>query len=99
MLQELQKIRTAAQLLSAREPTLAEPLLRASATVWEQLYELSEWPASLETSARRLAERLTTAEGHVEDAVTAMNSTEAQSVAREILDFASEFETTNGALA
>mgnify|MGYP007073240918 CR=1 FL=1 len=98
MLEELQKIRTAAQLLSVREPALAEPLLGACATIWKQIYELTAWRADLEARARRVAERVSTADGNVEDAVTAMDSTQAQAVAREIMDFASEFEAKNGAL-
>ena len=92
MLEELQTIRTAAQLLSVREPALAEPLLDASATIWKQMYELNDWPADLETSARQLAKQLSSTAHDVEGTVTAT------AMAKAIMDFANEFETKNGAL-
>ncbi|QDU47328.1 hypothetical protein Mal52_58570 [Symmachiella dynata] len=98
MLEELQTIRTAAQLLSVREPALAEPLLDASATIWKQMYELNDWPADLAASALLLAKQLSSTEHDVEGTVTAMDQTTATAMAKAIMDFANEFETKSGAL-
>ncbi len=98
MLEELHTIRTAAQLLSVREPELAESLLGACATVWKQMYELNDWPGDLEASARQLAKQLSSADGDVEGTVMAMDQSKATATAKAILGFANEFETKNGAL-
>ncbi|TWU13426.1 hypothetical protein CA54_22610 [Symmachiella macrocystis] len=98
MLEELHTIRTAAQLLSIREPELAESLLGACATVWKQMYELNDWPADLEASALQLAKQLSSTEHDVEGTVTAMDHSTAAAMAKAILDFANELETKNGAL-
>ncbi len=98
MLEELQKIRTAAQLLSSREPELTEPLLGACATLWKQIYERSDWPADLEARARQLANRLSTVDDNVEETVKTMDSNQTKEVARSIIDFAHKLESNNGAL-
>lgn len=96
MFEELELIRSAAQVLAVRDPTLTERLLNACDTMWEQMYEKSDWPADLEKRALALMQRLL-AEGSLEATLDGLDDSEAGAVAHEIIEFAKEIDARNGA--
>lgn len=96
MLEELQTIRDAAQILSARDIEQSESLLKAGEIIWKSMYEKSAWPADCERQARALAEKLTAGDS-LEAALLAVDDRRSAELARDIIEFAGAIGQENGA--
>jgi len=94
MYKDLETIRMVAQALAMRNPKLREDLLQACEYIWEQMYEgePGEQPEELKSRARALANKVSSCHSTTESMIIALNESDADRVAEEILEFAAELQ-------
>lgn len=91
MFDALETIRTAAQLLVVQEPSTTDRLPHARDVIWQRMYESSHWPPALQERVRTLAGKLT-AKGNIETTISRMSPDEAEALAREIVQLATDIQ-------
>lgn len=92
MMEELEAIRNAAQLLAVRTGIDDDRLLRAGDIFWSALYSAGEWPEPLQKRVDDLSQRLMAA-GSVEATIPRLDESATEEIAAEILALADEFES------
>lgn len=93
MFEDLEAIRTAAQMLAVRHEVLPQQLLDAATELWSDMYDCSQWPAELQRHAGELAAQLKS-RGDFE----AMDAAALNEAANRILVFAKEVEAASRAV-